>query len=132
MAVVARKKEQFALAECLSADAVGDCVRITGAAVDGFYQVAKVDPTVTTSSYSVAVIVSKYSDTVCMVQLYGSLDSVFSGLTPGKPYWVGTNGRPNENLQSNPGGLIHHQRVGVALTDDVLLMTLDPPITRRG
>jgi hypothetical protein len=112
-----------ALANCLSTDAVGDLVYITGARVAGKYQVTKADPVALASMPVMAAIIAKTSATNCTIQFWGAIGGIWSGMTPGRIYFTGDNGTISL-LPPAPTILrptIYVQHVGVAMGDDVLM-----------
>lgn len=85
---------QLFQANCLSTDAVGTLVYITGPEISGLIQVTQVNPISLSKMPAFGVIVSKSSSTICLVQRFG-VTTVFTGLTAGKVYYVGSNGSPS-------------------------------------
>lgn len=118
-------------ANCLSSDAVGHAVRITGDEVGGLYQVTRVDIDATTSQEAVAfgIIVSKQSSTTCVVQTSGVLSGVLSGLTSGKLLFVATNATLSDAPPARPSTgkrLIH--AIAYALASDVAIIRPLAPV----
>lgn len=113
-----------ALANCLSSDAVGDLVCITGNLVAGKYQVTKANPVALSSMPAVGAITSKTSATNCTIYFWGAIGGIWSGLTPGRIYFVGDDGTialiPPVPTLSRPQ--IYIQHVGVAIGTDVLML----------
>lgn len=122
MAVVPRKRENFALGACLTSDSVGDLVYIRDVFTGTRYRVEKADPSDSAKMPAAAVIISKQTPTACTIMFYG-FTSLYSGLTPGEAYVVGTDGRPAKVGDPNypPAGNII-QQIGVATDDDELLV----------
>ncbi len=126
MAMISRPIDQTAgrfPAVCSSLDVEGDLVQITGEATPGVYQVQKVDVGAGIAMPASAIIVEKTSATECMIQFPGQIKNVFTGLTPGAPYFAAANGKPS---LAPPGPTLSQPRVyvqpvGVALTPTVLL-----------
>lgn len=122
MAVVPRKRENFALGACLSSDSVGDLVFIRDVFTGTRYRVEKADPSDSLKMPAAAVIVSKQTPTACTIMFYG-FTNLYSGLAPGEAYVVGTDGLPAKVGDPNypvAGNII--QQVGVATDDDELLI----------
>jgi hypothetical protein len=73
------------------------------------------------------VIIKKLSPTVCYVQFHGTTPfDLYSGLSPGKVYVVGTDGKPATAGDPNYpviGGSDAFQQLGVATSDDELLLS---------
>jgi hypothetical protein len=82
---------------------------------------------------AIGICIDKASPTLAMVQLRGEVKGVFTGLTPGKVYFVATSGgitaTPPAPTMGSPR--IYHQAVGVALSSDVLMLEPDPKMTIR-
>ena len=97
---------------------VGDAVYISGSNAVG-----KADATVDTKMPVVGVVLSVVGSVVT-VQTRGAL-AVFSGLTPGNPYFVGTNGAVTDSIPvpgSVGSGSWQAQALGVALNSTTLLL----------
>jgi hypothetical protein len=109
----------------LSSDAVGDVLRIRAAKVGNRFQVEKVDISTLGSPPGVAVVVKKYTATDCIVHFHGPLRSVYTGLTPGVQYMVGTDSRPAAVGDANypTAGSDYFQQMGVATSDGELLVS---------
>jgi hypothetical protein len=102
-------------------DQVGDAVYIRGAA-NGFYKVARVDVSTVTKMPAIGVIIRKWGSTDALVQFYGELNGIYSGLDPGKRYFIDTSGKP-ALVPPDPvstGGRAYTQIIGVALDVEVL------------
>ena len=134
MAVSVRKRSASELvrANCTGAESVQDVVRITSDVVGGKYQVEKVD--ITDASYDVAlgVIVEKSSPTDCVVQLGGQLSGVYSGLTAGRPLFIGDDARLTHSVPTRPAvGVKLVYNAALALDSDELLLRFQMPIRMR-
>jgi hypothetical protein len=115
MAVVARTNPQIAYGACLSSDSVGDIVYIRDEFTGTRYRVEAADPSDSDKMPGVAVILSKQSPTACIIQFQGFLD-LYTGLTPGEPYFVGTDSIPAKVGDANfPGVGNQKQQIGVAV-----------------
>ena len=127
-ASVPRSERILGRADCLSTDLVGDCVRISGDKVGNRYQVQKVD--ITGNYPFVAIVVKKYSSTDCIVQFHGPLRAVYTTLSSGYVYVVGTDSRPAKEGDVNypvPGGTTFFQQIGIATSLNELLVIPSPP-----
>jgi len=121
MAVVPRKRDYVALGACLASDSVGDVVYIRTVFNGTRYRVEAADPSDGDKMPGVAVILSKQSPTACVIQFQGFL-GLYSGLTPGEAYFVGTDSKPAMLGDANfpvVGDL--KQQIGVSTDDDELL-----------
>lgn len=92
MATAARLSRDSFVANCLASDEVGHAVRSSSDKVAGLYQVTRVDidSTVAEEARAVGIISAKSDATTCVVRTAGSIEGVFTGLTPGKQLFVGT------------------------------------------
>jgi hypothetical protein len=120
-------RNTFACA-CTAAETVGKFVYIAGPAVGGVYEVRNADPYDGAKMPIFGTVISKASATACTVQWTGEVTGVFSGMTPGKVYFVGTAGA----IVLTPlVGNVYVQKVGIALAESVLLLIPDLNMTRR-
>lgn len=132
-ASVPRSERILGRANCLATDDVLDCVRITGPKVASRYQVTKFDPTNSGEDQAVGIIVRKLDPTTCIVQFSGPLKDVYTGLTSGKRYWVGTDSRLTLTVGTpGVGGVFYLQLMGVATDSDEILVDPHMPMKRRG
>jgi len=109
---------------CLLTDQVGDAVYIRGAA-NGFYKVAKADVLLNTKMPAIGVIIRKWDYTQALVQTFGEVKGLYSGLAPGRRYFVGEDGRPalpESFAGPGPGEKQRIQTLGVSLDVGVLLV----------
>lgn len=123
-ASVPRSERILGRADCLATDVIGDVVRIRAAKVGNRFQVEKVDVSTPGSPPAVAVVRKKYTATDCIIHLHGPLRNIYTGLTPGRAYLVGTDGRPAKAGDANypVSGSDYFQQIGVATSDDELLV----------
>lgn len=135
-ASVPRSERILGRATCLATDAVGDCLYITAAKVGNVFQVAAADITDVTKLPVVAIVVKKDSPTNAIVQFHGPLRVVYTGLTSGLSYVVGTDSRPATVGDANypiAGGTTHFQQIGVATSgDELLVIPLEPSLGGPG
>ncbi len=122
------------VANCAPADATGDCVKISGDAIGGVYQVGAVDITDPAPEPACGIIISKTSPTDCVVQVSGVMAGVYAGLTSGRVYFVDVNSRLDEAPPAAPapGNTTYVQSMGVALSDNVIVLSPAVPIKRVG
>lgn len=112
-------------ATCLASDDVGHAVRITGDRVGGLYQVtrADIDAAASHEARSAGLIVSKTDSTTCVVQTSGILVGIFSGLTPGRLLFVGTDATLSTTPPSRPSsGRRTIQPLAYAVASDVAII----------
>lgn len=120
-------------ANCLSSDAVGHCVYVTGSKVGELYQVTKANPLDgATKMPSIGVLVEKLDAVTCKVQVTGVMEGIVSGLTPGRAVFVSSSGTIGHSLAvPGPGSYAYIQPMGVALDDEVVLVMPDLSIIKR-
>jgi len=131
MAVVARNRPDFKLANCQAGDGVGSLVYIAGDRVGEYYQVATADPSDRDKMPAVGVIISKFTSTTCVVQTGGDVNGVYTGLTPGELLFTGDGGGLDDEMPVPSGGPRYVQTVGVSLANDVFRIAPDLIMTRR-
>jgi hypothetical protein len=115
---------------CLVTDAVKDVVHISGPKIGEYYQVTKVDIDDLGTMPGFGIIIRKLSDTICIVQTSGVVSSVYAGLTPSKPLFVGTDARLTDVVtphKPTPGSRVL-QIMGLALSASDLLLNVESPI----
>jgi len=113
---------------CTAAESTGKVVYIAGPATGNIYKVRKADPFDGNKMPSFGVIISKDSPLSCKVQWTGEVSGIFSGLIPGRPYFVGVGG----DITLTPMiGEVYIQKVGLALSESTLLLIPDLNMTRR-
>jgi hypothetical protein len=102
-------------------------VKVTLPRSGNLWKVAGVtSATITSLVPAIGVIIKKLSPTVCFVQFHGTAPfTVYSGLTPGRIYVVGTDGQPATQGDANypvSGGPDAFQQIGVATSNDELFI----------
>lgn len=104
-------------------DQVGDAVYIRGQA-NGYYKVARVDISVGSKMPAIGIVIQKWGFTDALVQLWGEVRGIYSGLSPGRTYFIDDDGRPTLNPPdpATLGGRAYLQVLGVALDVGVLLV----------
>ncbi len=102
-------------------DQVGDAVYIRGQA-NGHYKVARADVGLYVKMPAIGIITQKWGFTDALVQLWGEVKNIYTGLTPGRSYFVDASGRPALTPPAPTGGRAYLQVIGVALDVGVLLV----------
>ncbi len=118
-------------ADCLSSDVAGAPVYITGPAVSSRPQVATADATDGTRMPAVGFIEQKITATSCMVRIAGELKGVVTGLTPGKPVFVGTGNVTHAPLPIPTAPYTYTQTLGVASAANTIMVHPNMTITKR-
>lgn len=125
-ASVPRSERIVRHATCGAGDALRQCVRVTAPRVGNLWNVGGVtSSTITELTPAVGVIIKKLSPTECFVQFHGPVQlGLYSGLTPGQRYVVGTDGQPATIGDINYPllGVGLFQQIGIATSDDELLV----------
>lgn len=112
-------------ANCLAGDAVEDNVYITGPAVAGLVQVAKVDIDDGAKMPAVGVILSKSTATTCKVRMQGEYDMAADTFTPGSVVYVYSDGTPSTLPPTRPvAGTRFIQPIGIASTRRKMMLAL--------
>lgn len=121
-------RQELALANCTVSDSVGDVVRVTADIISSRYQVTKLDITNTVMEVAFGVIISKQSDTECVIQLSGHIQGLYSGLTAGEPLFVGDDAQLTHDVPSRPmSGVKSVYHVALAVSADVLFLSFQQP-----
>ena len=115
---------------CKSSDSVGDCVKIDDVKAGALYQVEKADITVVGSSVGMGIIISKATSTTCQVQLNGIMSGVYTSLTAGDLYVIGTDSQLTNSLSPPSSGFRYFQIMGVAVDSDEFLINPSFPRTK--
>lgn len=110
-----RSDSTLATATCTASESVGDLVYISGPKSGADYSVSKVDIANYAKMPAVAVVVYKITATRAVIQ-FGGETGLFSGLTPGKVYWVSDAGVPTATPPTVTAGQRKYwQSIGVAV-----------------
>lgn len=131
--LVARKNPNRYSAACNPGTSIADIVGIAGAPVSGRYFVDTTDPSTLLEMPGIGVCIDKVGSTTAVIQFQGEVKGIFTGLTPGKVYWVSSGG----GITSTPPiptvlkPRIYLQAIGVALASDVLMLQPDPKMSVR-
>ena len=111
-------------AVCVGSDSPGDLVYVTGGLTGFDYQVTKADVTQYFKMPVIAVIISKISSTRAVVQFEGEIKNQYTGLVPGRVYFVGSTGRPSLTPPiPGAGARAYVQSIGVAIDQTILKLT---------
>jgi hypothetical protein len=112
-------------------DQVGDVVYIRSAA-NGSYKVARCDPKNDLKMPGWGIIIAKWNYTSCLVQTYGEIKNIYTGLIPRRVYSISGDGRPKFPPDGpDPGGTFLHQNLGLATDVGVLFLNPSVDPTRR-
>jgi len=104
---------------------VGDLVYVAGSRV-----VDRVDITSFAKMPCIGCVSSKTSSTKCIVKMSGFIEGVYSGLTPQKMYFVGSDGRPAHPPPIPSLSPIFIQPIGVALDSTSLVLSPSMNLTK--
>lgn len=112
---------------CPSDSAVGDLVFVAGAAK----AVDLADPADPYKMPTVGCIIEKMSATICVVQTHGIVSAVYTGMVPGRMYYVGIDSRPVDAPPMPGIGVTHYiQAIGIALDTTSLILSPSTSITQ--
>lgn len=118
-------------AECTTLESVGDFVCIVDDPPNGYDLVAKANPADFTRMPAVGVIISKSSPTQCLVQWLGETPNIFSGLSSGEVYFVGTDGKIAEVPPVPTTVPLFTQFMGIATSPTRLYLRPNDHMVRR-
>ncbi len=134
MAVSIRKRAQAerVVADCQVAEAVGDMVRVSAAAVGGIYQVTKLDITNGVVQLPLGMVILKLTTTRCVVQVGGEILGIYTGLTPGKQLFINNASRLTHVVPTPPGSGVKSVHLAAqALSTDALFLRIQVPSVIR-
>lgn len=121
----------LATATCTAGEAVGDLVYISGPRVGSDYTVRKADISDYTKMPAVAIITSKLSATQAVIQFEGET-GLYSGLSPGRLYWVSDSGIPTSTVPPiSSGQRKYHQSIGIATDSDRIRLEFNKNLITR-
>lgn len=135
MAVTLRRsaaRPSLLTADCPSGALVGDMVAITADRIGGIYQVGLCDIT-QAGKRAAGMVVAKQSPTRCTVQRGGEVAGLYTGLTPGRPVFLGLGTGARLVQLVPPLGAyptLYHERAGLALAGDVISLDIEPATKR--
>ena len=116
---------------CLSTDAVGMPMCVRGDRIGDRWRVTQADPHDGSKMVAVGILLSKSTPTVGLMQLSGTITTLFTGLVPGKPLFVSPGGLSQDAPSIGVGGYSIVQIVGVAVASDVVLLDLGTMTVKR-
>jgi len=127
VALAARARSTF-LGVCPSTLVVSDWVYISGPSVGGNYQVDKVDIANFDKLPAVGVIIEKPTTTTCTVQWRGEVTGLGS-LVPRRVYFLQDTAKIGLAVPAESGQYV--QRIGMALSSEVLLVSINSHLIKR-
>lgn len=113
---------------CAPGDLIGNLVYVSGPVAGGRYTVRSADTTDWSKMPVMGMIVSKEDPWHADVRYQGPVSGLYTGLTPGKICFLGTDSRI---VLTPPTGEVYVQKVGIVLDADVVLVAPDLTITKR-
>lgn len=117
---------------CLSTDSVGDPMCVRGDRVNGKWRVERADPTQDAKMPAIGILISKSTPTVGVIQLFGPVMDVFTGLDLNvRAYMVGASGISPTVPSPGGGGYAWVQHIGKPVASDVLLLLGDLSMLKR-
>jgi len=119
------------VAECPAGALVGDMVYVAGDKTPGGLYLVDLCHIDFANRRPIGMLLAKSSSTIATILLDGEVQSVYSGLTPGRHLFLGTGAgaRLTHSPPSRPvSGRRYLQAAGLALAADSLLLRIDPPV----
>ena len=117
-------------ADCPIGATLGDMVWVSANRIAGIYQVDLSDIDVA-NRRPVGMVATKSAPTRCTVHIRGIIEGIYTGLTPGRPVFLGT-GTGARLVQIPPGhpstGKRYHQMAGMALASNVVDLQMQQPL----
>jgi hypothetical protein len=121
----------LATAGCTAAEAVGDLVYIHAPKSGADYTVRKADITDFNKMPAAAVVIYKISATRAVIQFQGETD-LYTGLTPGRNYWVSDAGVPTLTPPTVTGGQRKYwQSIGIATDSGRIRLEFEKDLKTR-
>jgi hypothetical protein len=117
-------------ADCPVGAVIGDMVFASSDRVGGIYQVdlCEID---SVNKRPIGMVKTKSAPTRCIIQVQGLIEGIYTGLTVGRPLFLGV-GVGARLVQISPGhpnsGKRYHQIAGTALASDVISLDLQSPM----
>ena len=115
------------IVKCSASDTVGQVMYITGDKSGEKWRVAAADPTDRSKMPGLGILISKSTSTSGVLQFFGEISLVFTGLTPNAKYFVGSGG----NISLTPPDPGYIQGIGLATASNVLFLPGDLSIIRH-
>jgi hypothetical protein len=123
-------------ASCAAGDLLGDAVYVSGPEVAGVPPVTKtaIDGTPNADplkAISIGIIVFKPTATSCIVQTFGPVQGLYTGLSPyTKPrMWVGASSQLVDTVPGNPGtGTRFIHKLAEVVTSDTIFIRVETAI----
>lgn len=122
------EERRFFLGSCDATVEVGHIVSISGPGK----QVSLLDVAQKTTFPAKGVVIALPAPGMALVQCYGIVKGIFTGLTPNANYFVGNDSRPSRTIPSPGGGRVFVQIVGSAIDSDELLLANNFTISDYG
>ena len=115
-----RVDANIATANCTIDESIGDLVYVNSGKIGADYSVRKVDINDYNKMPAIAVVIFKISTTRAVIQ-FGGETSIFSGLIPGKVYWISDASIPTD-VPPVPGigERKYWQNIGVAVDNNII------------
>lgn len=117
---------------CLSGDSVGDIVCMRGLPSGDKWRVQTADPFDKTKMPAVGILISKSTPTVGIIQLFGKLLGVYTGLDYTKPCFVGISGVTQiPPIPVIVGAIVCVQNIAFVTDEDGVFLTGNTQMIKR-
>ena len=114
---------------CTTEDIVGNCVYEFSPVTSGLYDVRTANPTELAKA-AIGLIVSKDSDTTCLIQFFGEVEGVYGGLSIGN-LWLDIDGTITNLIPIAPPSGVFLQKIGNAVSTTRFILSPEKPWFRR-
>jgi hypothetical protein len=109
---------------CTAAETVGDMVYTSGPRIGAKYQVRKISVSTIGKRIIFGMIISKSSDTECVVQWSGVVSGLYTGLVTGLQLYVDLSSRLSTTPPELPtSGTRLFQVAAVSVSDDIVMLS---------
>jgi len=117
---------------CLSSDVVGSPMCVRGDRLNGKWRVETADPTEDSKMPAIGILISKSTPTVGVVQLFGPVIDIYTGLDlTVRSYMVGNAGITKVPPSPGGGGYAWVQHIGKPVASDILFLAGDLLMLKR-
>ncbi len=126
------QSSKFFRGTCTTAEEVGKIVYINGDPSGELYPVRTASSSDSAKVPGIGVVIKKYSDTDCLVQMSGEVRNIFTGLEINKTYKLDHDGGIRRLIPDvGPGGYAYVQFIGTAISSNTLWLNIEHDMKKR-